>query len=250
MMKKIILFSFIIAIFSCSKQSANLSNENTKGKNGSLTRFAIKDNFMYAIDLNYLKVYDISNQDEPILRNKIKVDYGIETISIYGNYVYLGAVDGVYIIDIKNPSSPVELEKIEHHVSCDPVIVLHNRAYSTQRTNAIGCGNIWTQSVLAVYDVVDPQKPTLINSISMEQPYGLAGENNWLFVCDEGKNGVVIFDISDPSNPVEKGLIEMEQPRDIILTYPYMIISSKTSFKIFNYSNVLQTTYVSTFELN
>lgn len=249
-MKNLFLFMSIVLLFSCTKESANLSNQNTKGKNGSLTRFAIKDDYMYAVDLNYLKVFDISTGDEPILKNKIKVDYGIETISIYGNYVYLGAVDGVYIVDINNPQNPVELEKIEHHVSCDPVVVQNNIAYSTQRANAVGCGTAWTSSVLAIYNVSDPQRPELLNSIQMGQPYGLAVENNWLFVCDENREGVVIFDVSDPKNPEEKGLIGIEQPRDIILAYPYMIISSKTAFKIYNYSNVLAATYVSTFQLN
>jgi hypothetical protein len=248
-MKKIIFFLIVIALFACGKQSIT-TEQNTTGKNGSLTRFAIKDNYMYAVDVNYLNVYDISQGNNPILKNKIKVAYGIETISIYGEYVYLGAVDGVYIIDIKNPKNPIQLEKIEHHVSCDPVVVQNNFAYSTQRSNAIGCGSAWTESVLAIYDIANPQSPNLLNSITMEQPYGLAIENNWLFVCDEGKGGVVIFDVSDPANPIEKEVIKLEQPRDIILTYPYMIISSKTSFKIYNYSNVLSTTYVSTFQLN
>jgi hypothetical protein len=164
--------------------------------------------------------------------------------------VYLGAVDGVYIMDINAPQNPIALEKIEHHVTCDPVVVQNNIAYSTQRANAIGCGSAWHESVLAIYDVGNPQNANLLNSINMEEPYGLAVENNWLFVCDEGKGGVVIFDVSDPKFPEEKAVIKIDQPRDIILTYPYMIISSKSSFKIYNYSNVLQTTYVSTFQLN
>jgi hypothetical protein len=248
-MKKNILFLFVSILFACNKQSIT-TEQNSTGKNGSLTRFAIKDNYMYAIDVNYLKVYDNTQGDDPVLKNKIKVDYGIETISIYGEYVYLGAVDGVYIVDIKNPQNPIELEKIEHHVSCDPVVVQNNIAYSTQRSNAIGCGSTWTESVLAVYDVANPKSPNLLTSIAMGQPYGLAVENNWLFVCDEGKGGVVVFDVSAPENPIEKEVIKIEQPRDIILTYPNMIISSKTAFKIYNYSNVLVPTYVSTFQLN
>jgi hypothetical protein len=249
-MKNLLLILTIALLFSCGKESANLSNQNNTGKNGSLTRFAIKDDFMYAVDLNYLKVFDITNGDEPVLKNKIKVDYGIETISIYGNYVYLGAVDGVYIVDINNPQNPVELEKIEHHISCDPVVVQNDVAYSTQRSNAVGCGTNWSNSVLAVYDVSNPLSPNLLTNVGMSQPYGLAVENNWLFVCDEGREGVVIFDVSDPSNPEEKGKINIDQPRDIILAHPYMIISSKTAFKIYNYSNVLEATYVSTFQLD
>jgi hypothetical protein len=110
--------------------------------------------------------------------------------------------------------------------------------------------SIGRSSVLAVYDVSNPQSPNLLTNVGMSQPYGLAVENNWLFVCDEGREGVVIFDVTDPNFPEEKGIISVAQPRDIILTYPYMIISSKTSFKIYNYSNALEATYVSTFQLD
>ncbi len=130
------------------------------------------------------------------------------------------------------------------------MVVQNNIAYSTQRSNAVGCGTNWSSSVLAVYDVSNPLGPNLLTSVGMSQPYGLAVEDNWLFVCDEGKEGVVVFDVTDPSNPIEKGKINIEQPRDIILAYPYMIISSKTSFKIYNYSNVLEATYISTIQLD
>ena len=68
-MKKLFLILNAALLFSCAKEGSNLSNESNTGKNGSLTRFAIKDDFMYAVDLNYLKVFDISK------RMKYKIPY-------------------------------------------------------------------------------------------------------------------------------------------------------------------------------
>ncbi|MCC6251629.1 MAG: hypothetical protein IT238_04115 [Bacteroidia bacterium] len=248
-MKKLLSLWCLLLLLACGKESGNMLDSNT-AKNGSLSRFAIKDQCMYALDFDALKVFDISDNNRPELKNTLKLDFGIETISIYGNYIYVGAINGIYIVDIKSAFNPILLQKVEHHISCDPVVIQNDIAYSTQRSNAVDCGNAWSRSLLLVYDVKDPINPKEINSLAMEKPYGLAVENNWLFVCDEGRNGVVIFDISQPDKPYEKGIIAVKEARDIILTYPYMIISTKTDFKIFNYSNVQSTYYLSSITLH
>src|SRR5689334_8159564 len=102
-MKKIFFLSAIIFFSACEKFNVEPESSAT-GKSGSLSRFAIKDKLMYAIDANYLRVFDITDSDHPTLIESTEVDYGLETIFIYGNYIYLGAVDGVYVIDINNPT--------------------------------------------------------------------------------------------------------------------------------------------------
>jgi hypothetical protein len=247
-MKNLFTIIVIVVLASCSKNDS-LSTDNT-GKNGSVTRFAIKDNLMYAIDFNYLSIYNISNNDNPVLVQSIKVAYGLETIYIYGDYVYLGSVDGVYVIDIKDPAHPHETEKIEHHLSCDPVVVQNNYAYSTQRVNATGCGSRWHQSALAVYDVSQPLNSVLVKQIMMAQPYGLAVEGNWLYVCDPGKGGIVVYDISNPADPQQMNITSVTEPRDIITFYPYMIVSTTTKFEIYNYADPLNIYFVSSLALS
>jgi len=247
-MRKIIFLITVILFAACGKNDVSTVGDAT-GKNGSITRFAIKDNLMYAIDINYLRVFDISDGDNPVLVQSMEVAYGIETIFIYENYIYLGAVDGVYVIDINNPISPHQLQKIEHHITCDPVVVQNNYAYSTQRVTTTGCGNHWFQSALAVYDVSDINNSVLKKEITMGEPYGLAVEGSWLFVCDAVNGGILVFDITDPADPVEKSTANVIEPRDIILNYPYMLVATNTSFELYNYSDPLNIHFVSTFEL-
>lgn len=253
-MKKILLLLLPILMVSCDKQNSEFNSagiaSNTTGKNGSLTRFAIKDNLMYTIDFNYVKVFDITNNNNPKLMGSTKVNYGLETITIYGHNIYLGANDGVYILDINNPTKPISLQKIEHHISCDPVVVQGNYAYSTQRVSAVGCGSTWFQSALAVYNVTSTNQSNVETEIPMITPYGLSVEGNWLFVCDEGRGGIVVFDITQPNNPVEVALKTIAEPRDIITMYPYMIVSTKTNFQILNYANPLDIIYVNSIALN
>jgi hypothetical protein len=244
-MKKLFFLLSILFFAACDKMEVSPESTAT-GKSGSIARFAIKDNLMYAIDVNYLRVFDISNMDHPVLVQSTVVDYGLETIYIYENYIYLGAVDGVYVLDINNPTSPHQLQKLEHHISCDPVVVQNDYAYSTQRVSSTGCGDHWLESALAVYDVTDPNNAELKKEITMDEPFGLAVEGNWLYVCD---GGIVVFNITNPANPVRKDIVPVTDPHDIILNYPYMLIATSTSFELYNYSDPLNIHFVSTLAL-
>jgi len=245
-MKKLFFLVAIIFFASCDKMNVSPESETT-GKSGSIARFAVKDNLMYAIDVNYLRVFDITNGDHPVLVQSTEVDYGLETIFIYGNYIYLGANDGVFVLDINNPTAPHQLQKLEHHISCDPVVVQNDYAYSTQRVTSTGCGDHWLESALAVYDVTDPTNAKLKNEITMDEPFGLAVEGNWLYVCD---HGIVVFDITDPANPVRMELVAVNDPHDIILNYPYMLVATSSSFELYNYADPTNIHFVSTLALN
>jgi hypothetical protein len=245
-MKKLFFLITIIFFAACEKMQVTPESTAT-GKSGSIARFAIKGDLMYAIDVNYLRVFDITNSDHPVLVQSTEVDYGLETIFIYDNYIYLGAVDGVFVLDINNPTSPHQLQKMEHHISCDPVVVQNDYAYSTQRVTSTGCGDHWMQSALAVYDVSEPNSAVLKNEITMNEPFGLAVEGNWLYVCD---GGIAVYDITNPANPVRKGTVMVNDPHDIILNYPYMLIATNTSFELYNYSDPNNIHFVSTLALN
>ncbi|MBK8848119.1 MAG: hypothetical protein IPO27_16910 [Bacteroidetes bacterium] len=112
-MKKFIPFLAIVLFIlsACEKETTTTSERKATGQSGSITRFAIKDNYMYTIDVNYVKIFDISNNDNPVYKNSIKLDYGLETITIYGNGIYVGANDGLYYLDINNPENPIPRPK-------------------------------------------------------------------------------------------------------------------------------------------
>ena len=248
-MKNLLVVICSVLLLGSCKDEGMFQDPGNTGKNGSISRFAIRDNFMYAIDVNMLNTYDITDNDNPTPVASGEVGYGLETINIYGNNIFLGAVDGVYVLSLDNPTQPSQLQKIEHHMGCDPVVVQGNYAYSTQRVTNTGCGNVWQESVLAVYDVSQPSQSALVEQIQMEEPYGLAVEGQWLFVCDPGRGGIVVYDVTSPASPDEKTLTPLAEPRDIILMYPYMVVSTQNGFELYNYSDPLQMEYVSTLTL-
>jgi len=70
------------------------------GEGGSLARFKIIDDYLYAVDNNYINVFDISDLESPIALNDVYAGFGIETIFNRDNYLFLGSTNGMFIYDI------------------------------------------------------------------------------------------------------------------------------------------------------
>lgn len=169
---------------------------------GSLASFVIQGNSLYTINNSQLVTYDISNPSESIPRrlSSISNEYGstiwnLETIYPYGDHLFLGANDAMYIVNVSNPAAPTFVSKYEHVYSCDPVVVQNDIAYVSLR-NGTRC---WHDiNALEVIDISDLENPQLIKSYNMEAPYGLGIFENSLFLCDAGK--LKVLDCTDPYN--------------------------------------------------
>lgn len=241
-MRIIMLFVCFLALSnSCSNPTSNSTND--LGQNSSRSRFAILNNKMYSIDVNKVKVFDISQAGQPVSLYDLELDYGLETIFIENNFAYVGARDGIYILDLTKPNEKItKTSKIEHQVACDPVVVKDNIAYSTQNA-AVYCKPLFSTSIrrrevsiLAVYDVTDSKAPKLLQEIRMFTPYGLGIKNDRLYVCDEA--GLFVFNISEPKKTVtEVERLSVPSPRDIIIHNDLLIVIAKKSYELYNCSN-------------
>jgi LVIVD repeat len=243
MKKFLTLCALALIVFSCAKEAA--SNLDQQGKSGSITRFAVFNNYMYVLNMNEVQTYDITNKDKPALVHVLKTDYGLETITIYDKTVFLGSTTALYILDITtNPALPVILAKSDRveafgFTGCDPVVVKDNYAYSTIKIIVNICGNISAESALLVYDVTNKSNPKAVNQITMNLPNGLGYKENYLFVCDEGDDKLVVFDISKPESIKKMSLdIPINDPVDLIVNGDQMIVSCKTAFQVFDISDV------------
>lgn len=205
-MKKILIPILIIAIAAstCSKSDSNSASfigSNT-GAGGSLARFAIMGNYLYTVDNTSLKVFDINNANEPILKSTVNVGFSIETIYPFKDKLFIGSSSVVYIYDVTNPEQPTKLsEAISPEVirRCDPVVAKDTVAFATLRTSGI-CGGF--QSILAVYDIKNINKPVQKAVVNMQEPYGLGYSDTVLYVCD-ATTGLNLFGIADAYNPIK-----------------------------------------------
>ncbi len=245
-MKKILfLFLFATALGACSKDFLSESAPN-QGVSGSVTRFAVHGNYMYVLNQNEVQTYDIADRANPVLKHRLATDWGLETITFYDNTLFLGSTTALYILDISNPAAPVVQAKSDRlstvgFSGCDPVAVNGNYAYSTIKVIENICGTFSAESALIVYDITDKSSPKVLGTYPMNIPNGLGYKDNYLFVCDEGSDLLVVYDISNPAvlqlAPVS---VPMTDPYDLIVDGQRMIVSTKTEFQIFDVSQLPQ----------
>lgn len=163
------------------------------GQGGSLARFKIVDDILYAVDSHNINLFDIQNLESPEVLGNVYAGFDIETIFNRNNHLFLGSMSGMYIYDISSPASPQFVSEFQHGTACDPVVVDDQYAYITLRAGNF-CGAI--DSSLLIVDISDLYNPELIKSYSMDNPYGLGIKEDLLFICD-GTSGLKVYNKID-----------------------------------------------------
>ncbi|WP_029510550.1 LVIVD repeat-containing protein [Marinilabilia salmonicolor] len=173
--------------------SNNVSNTGT-GQGGSMARFTVFGDYLYAIDKASLNLFDVSEPANPEYNKRIPVSWEIETLFPYNQMLFIGARSGMFVYSLQDPSSPQFISQFRHASACDPVVVEGDYAYVTLRGGNL-CGAI--ESQLEVIDISVIEYPELLETYPMTEPYGLGIENEVLFLCD-GKAGLKIYYANDP----------------------------------------------------
>lgn len=203
-MKKIILtlLTFFV-LLSCSTDS-NSTAGNSDGQGGSLAIFALKNNYLYSVDVATLNVFSLLNEQQPVKVNSIQIGFDIETIFSMDDYLFIGSRSGMFIYSIADPENPIKLSQVQHFTACDPVVANATHSFVTLNSNRF-CGN--NTNILQIYNTTKLSKPLLVHSRNLVAPKGLALYNNYLFVCDDV---IKIFNITDPVEPVLAANIDRE----------------------------------------
>lgn len=181
--------------------------DNSVGQGGSLARFKIVADYLYAVDSHSINVFEISDLANPQDLEDIYAGFDIETIFNKENHLFLGSSRGMYIYDITEPAIPSFVSEFQHGTACDPVVVEGDYAYVTLR-GGNACGAL--ESGLFIVDISDITNPVLTVSYPMEEPYGLGIKDEKLFVCD-GSYGLKVFDKTNVED-----LLPLQHFEDII----------------------------------
>ena len=234
-MKRTLFFAGLCMclFFGCTKEVAMAPiTGSAVGTGGSMARFTIVGNYLYAVDHSKLKVFDISNGADPQLKTEVAVGFEIETIFPFADKLFIGSTSMVHIFSIANPARP---EKLSEAISptvmrrCDPVVAKDSVAYATLRTNG-PCGGVG--SVLAVFDIRNITKPVQRLTIPVREPYGLGYQGNTLYVCD--RNQLEVYDISQPFNPVFAGHILNIEPVDVIPLGNVLVVWTRQGMSLYD----------------
>jgi hypothetical protein len=224
---------------------ANAASGNSSaqpvGISGSMARFTIVNNYMYAVDHHTLRTFSISNPADPVQAGLLNAGWDIETIYPFKNKLFLGSMNGLFIFDISNPSAPVKEGEFNHGRACDPVVADNDFAYVTLRSGTT-CGP--TQNELQVVNVQNLQSPYLLKTYAMTNPFGLSKDNSTLFVCD-GSAGLKIYEATNPSNLQLVKTIAGIEPFDVIAWNKKAIVVAKDGLYQFDYTYPAQAKLVS-----
>ncbi|MBI3136263.1 MAG: hypothetical protein HYZ14_16430 [Bacteroidetes bacterium] len=214
---------------------------------GSMSKFAIYDNYLYTVDDDNILSFDISTPTSPSKKTGRPTYRTCETLFEKDGYLYMGTTTGMVIYNAKNaPTDPTEISDIEHVESCDPVVVSGDYAFITLRSGN-DCGSV--NDELQIVDISNKYFPWVRKKYDMSNPYGLGVDNNLLFICD-GEDGLKVYDNSDPVKCGQNLLYTHSNvtAKDIILNNGIAILIAEHGIYQYNYTNPENLQHISSLE--
>jgi hypothetical protein len=223
--------------------SSNKASGGAPGIAGSMARFAIVNDYLYAVNSWNLSVFDIHSPADPELKSAQNAGFAIETIYPFKDKLFIGSSNGMYIYDITQPDQPQKQSEFTHVTACDPVVADERYAYVTLRSGS-RCMGINNQ--LEVIDINDVFNPALITTYSLKNPHGLAKDDNLLFICD-GDDGLKVYDASNPVSLKLRNHIKGMKAYDVIAWNKRLLLVADEGLYQYDYSgNITQLSVIRT----
>jgi hypothetical protein len=242
----------MIMVSSTFETSSNTTTDNNTnslpaGIGGSMARFTVVNDYLYAIDLQNMHTFDISNASNPNRVSEQGVGWEIETIFPANNNLFIGSSNGMFIYSLSNPSTPVFMSEFSHANACDPVFVSGDIAYVTLRSGS-QCAGFNNQ--LDVIDISNISAPRLMTTYQMQNPHGLSISGNTMFLC-EGDFGMKVLDITDPLDIDELENHDDFKTYDVIaLPNDILLVIGEDGFRQYDVSDVKNLELLSTIDVN
>lgn len=153
----------------------------------------VKGNYLYLADYKEgLKIYDISDEANPLLVNNFYSDNKFsKKLFITSNYLFLGNENELYIMDIEDPENPFAIANLW---------IMDLRAFAIQGSNLY----VATYDSLYTYDISTISDPILLDTISFSSVLTvqqLLPRNDVLYMSDYNSGDIYVYDISNSEKP-------------------------------------------------
>ncbi len=209
-----------LIMFGCGKDGASPTGSGD-GVGGSMARFATVGQYLYAVDENSLKVFDLANPQQPQLVNTANLGFGIETIFPRDSAtIFIGSRTDFFMYSIRNPRNPERVVQVRHFRANDPVVANNTHAFVTLRAG-LNRGGV---NELQVYDIADIANTSLLKRYPMAGPYGLGLKDSTLYVCDN--DTLKVYNAADPLNLQKKKFYNIKSYDVIPLAKNILVIGS------------------------
>lgn len=227
-------YSGMLMLSSNVSSNKNFAGGSPTGITGSMSRFALMNNYLYAVGTGELKVIDIASPKDPVVSNTVNLSWGIETIYPFKDRLFIGSNSGMFIYSVANAATPAQLGTFTHARVCDPVIAEDKYAFVTLRNGTQCAGYI---NELDVVDISNLNAPSLIKKYDLTNPHGLSKDGDLLFICD-GKDGLKIFDAANVNDIKLLKQIPLAETYDVIAYNGLAIIVAQDGLYQYDYSNL------------
>jgi hypothetical protein len=208
----------------------------TFGVGGSMARFGQYGNYLFTLASQYqLKTYKAETDGKLSIADSTYVSWGIETLFILNETMFIGGNSGMYIYSLSNMPKVNYISQFNHFRACDPVVADEKYAYVTLKVGG-PCGR--GQNLLEVIDISNLKSPVLKNSYQMTSPMGLGKDDDILFVCD-GDAGLRILDASKPAQQMPQlANYNTIHAYDVIPLQGHLFLIGNDGFYQYDYSNI------------
>lgn len=222
------------------------------GVGGSMARFGLYDDYLYAVDNSTLYMFDVKNPESPGDIGKQNVGWDIETMFIYDGHMFFGTQTGMQIFNLDVPTVPKYVGNFWHVTSCDPVVISNGYAYITLRGGNRCGSNVNRLDVLKLSN--DYTNNQLLASYPLNGPYGLGIDDQTLFVCD-GDAGLKIYDVADKLHIDDHQIAAFSNidTYDVIPVNDYLFMIGDDGFYQYDYSdlqNIQQVSFIPVLVVN
>lgn len=234
------------ARFALSSNSSAAAAVPMTGIAGSMSRFSIVNDYLYAVNISTLNVLHIANHEDPVKVASSHVGWNIETIYPFRDKLFIGSSGGLFIYSIADPAAPVRQGQFTHARACDPVVADDNYAYVTLRAGTFCTG---TNNQLDVVNVQNVMTPSLVKTYPMTNPHGLAKDGDLLFICD-GKDGLKVFDASNVLSIRQVKHIKDINAYDAIAWNNHLIVIASDALYQYSYHTGADLTLLSKISIN
>jgi hypothetical protein len=222
-------------------RSAAAAAAPVPGMGGSMARFAVVNDYLYAVNISQLNVLNISETLNPVKVSALPVGWNIETIYPFKEKLFIGSSAGMFIYDIKTPANPVREGQFSHARACDPVVADDNYAYVTLRSGSFCTG---VNNQLDVININNIMAPSLVKTYPMTNPHGLAKDGSLLFLCD-GKDGLKIYNTTYVSDLKLIKHIKGMETYDAIAWNKNLIVVATDGIYQYDYSDPVNLRFLS-----
>ena len=245
----------IFTLFSCA-EGENFSDSNAT-VSGSYAKMLSRGDFLYFANQSELITFSISDRSTPVELNRQRLDFGLESIFIRENLMYIGSTSQMYIYEFVDTGIPqlVSITSYDNWGSSrcffDPIVTNDSMAFvtiSTVATTDGRCPRTFEVNELRVYDITNLEAPQLIEDVAMIEPKGLGIDGNWLFVCEK-ENGLKVFDISDPNDLNQLHHFDNFKSFDVIPLNGLLLVVGPDNIYQYDYSDMENMSLLSTIEL-